>query len=100
MSLQYLVPGNDSLRACFVLPKPGALVSRRSFQGFDTLLHQPHLIPQFQLPDPNDRHVLAAAIHGEATVIVTENLKDFPDIVQGPGRALEKLGEGTDQKAA
>lgn len=37
-----------------------------------------HLIPTLNLPDPMDRHVLAAAIQGEASVIVTQNLKDFP----------------------
>lgn len=30
------------------------------------------------LPDKNDRHVVAAATHGQASVIVTFNLKDFP----------------------
>jgi predicted nucleic acid-binding protein len=36
------------------------------------------LISKLSLPDPNDRHVLAAAIHASASTIVTYNLKDFP----------------------
>ncbi len=35
-------------------------------------------IESLELPDPNDRHVLAAAIKCQADVIVTNNLKDFP----------------------
>ncbi len=36
------------------------------------------LIEGLQLPDPKDRHVLAAAIKINANTIVTNNLKDFP----------------------
>jgi predicted nucleic acid-binding protein len=36
------------------------------------------LIESLTLPDPDDRHVLAAAIRADADVIVTFNLKDFP----------------------
>ncbi|RAY16447.1 PIN domain-containing protein [Actinomadura craniellae] len=36
------------------------------------------LIEGLKLPDPGDRHVLAAAIRANAQVIVTSNLKDFP----------------------
>lgn len=46
---------------------PGALV-----KGYEPL------ISGLDLPDENDRHVLAAAICSRANVIVTFNLKDFP----------------------
>lgn len=46
---------------------PDALVS-----GFEPL------VGGLTLPDPNDRHVLAAAIRCHASVIVTFNEKDFP----------------------
>lgn len=36
-----------------------------------------HLIHELILPDPNDRHILAAAISCRASHIVTFNTKDF-----------------------
>jgi predicted nucleic acid-binding protein len=50
---------NDAVRDCLVT-------------GYEDL------IDSITLPDPNDRHVLAAAIRGGAEIIVTFNLKDFP----------------------
>jgi hypothetical protein len=44
------------------------------------------LIPCLELPDPNDRHILAAAIVGRCDVIVTQNLKDFPQTILTPYR--------------
>ncbi|MEG4282941.1 PIN domain-containing protein [Microcoleus sp. A006_D1] len=41
-------------------------------QGYETI------IQDLELPDPGDRHVLAAAIHSHADFIVTFNLRDFP----------------------
>ncbi len=37
------------------------------------------LIDKLELPDINDRHVLAAAIKVNANLIVTNNIRDFPE---------------------
>ncbi len=42
------------------------------------------LIPSLDLPDPKDLHVLAAAIVDRCDVIVTQNLKDFPESALEP----------------
>lgn len=47
-------------------------VQDANISGFEAL------IPELSLPDPNDNHVLAAAIRGKVNIIVTFNLKDFP----------------------
>lgn len=49
---------------------PNALI-----QGYEAALHG------IELPDPDDAHVVAAAYHVGATVIMTANLKDFPQAV-------------------
>lgn len=58
-----------------------------------------HLIGTLTLPDPDDRHVLAAAIHVSAEVVVTFNLRDFPEsalsefgiVAQHPDEFLESI---------
>ncbi|MEU2198935.1 PIN domain-containing protein [Isoptericola sp. NPDC019482] len=42
------------------------------------------LLEGLELPDRDDRHVLAAAIRGRAEVVVTANLSDFPDQMLNP----------------
>ncbi|MGW4636036.1 PIN domain-containing protein [Nocardia sp. NPDC004415] len=48
------------------------------------------LIESVKLPDADDRHVLAAAVRAGAQVIVTSNLKDFPDEYLGAWNVLAK----------
>lgn len=42
------------------------------------------LADALEIPDPGDRHVLAAAIRCGAQVIVTENIRDFPAHILTP----------------
>jgi len=43
-----------------------------------------HLIPNLTLPDKDDCHVLAAAIHGKAQAILTYNQRHFPKKALAP----------------
>lgn len=49
-----------------------AVLPAATVVGYDAI------IPSIELPDPDDRHVVAAAIAAEASVIVTWNVRDFP----------------------
>lgn len=56
--------------------------------GFEQSMDRLHL------QDPDDRHVVAAAIHGRANVIVTYNLKHFPpDIIEPLGLSAQHPDE-------
>lgn len=78
----------DEWRRGLIRLKPGLTVSidrqitliRTSFDECIVTGHMP-LIHGLTLPDPDDRHVLAAAIRCSAQVIVTENHRHFPEDV-------------------
>jgi len=63
----------DRTRALMVKAVPDCMVT-----GFEPL------IPSIELPDPDDRHVVAAAVRCNAGVIVTSNVRDFPDDALAP----------------
>ncbi len=49
------------------------------------------LVEAVRLPDPGDRHVLAAAIRAKAGVLVTYNLKHFPTMIRDRSSGREIL---------
>jgi predicted nucleic acid-binding protein len=56
--------------------------------------HYEELITSISLPDLKDRHVLASAIKGNADVLVTFNIKDFPrDYLKKYGLAVQHPDE-------
>ena len=63
-----------------------AVTRRRMCEAIPSCLVEGYeeLIQSLDLPDPGDRHVLAAAIRCGARVIVTDNLRDFPDRALSP----------------
>jgi len=57
----------------------GRLVQQMTQSFPDALVEGWELVEgSIELPDPDDRHVVAAALIGRADVIVTDNTKDFP----------------------
>ncbi len=60
----------------------------------------PDLVETLHLPDPGDRHVLAAAIAGRAEALVTFNERDFPLRVMGAHGLIRRHPDGVLREAA
>lgn len=82
-------------------------VMQRAFPNAAVTGHE-RLVDDLDLSDPDDRHVLAAAIHGECDLLVTDNTRDFPDksvedadlLVITVDDALTSLAEGQGKEIA
>ena len=68
------------IRAARLSPEKSAFQRARIEEAFPEgeIVEDPALVESLSLPDPNDRHIFAAAIQTKAALIVTNNLKDFP----------------------
>jgi hypothetical protein len=68
---------NDPRRDRAVLERTRDLMDRNVRDSLVTGYES--LIETLRLPDPGDRHVLAAAVVGKCEIIVTQNLRHFPE---------------------
>ena len=56
----------------------GEIAALRAAWPAASVTVRPATLERLHLPDPDDRHVLAAAIDGGAEALLTMNLQDFP----------------------
>lgn len=78
LMVQPIDVGNRSTQTCYLtkIERVRALMEQHIPEATDEDCDA--LVDQLTLPDDGDRHVLAAAIKGDADILVTVNLKHFP----------------------
>lgn len=59
-------------------------IMRRAFEDAMVSSYEDFLSACERMPDPGDRHVLAAALKTQAAMIVTDNIRHFPPDLLGP----------------
>ena len=81
----------EAIRALMRTGRISGSAARHRFQVMDSAFPhatvrgwEPLVDAVHGLPDPNDRHVVAACLKGGSSTILTENLKDFPTEVLDP----------------